>query len=110
MADALEAKGYDYRYVFARGARHVDRRVVRQTLASALEWLWRDSPKPEASAPHANATRVQPASEPQPINRLDEMVFGITLGLVVGCMCGFGARREGWGAPKYSRVKRDSEE
>jgi len=42
MAEALRAKGYRYRYVFARGAGHVDGAVVRQTLPSALEWLWAD--------------------------------------------------------------------
>jgi len=26
-------------------ARHVDPRVVKQTLPAALEWLWRDYPK-----------------------------------------------------------------
>ncbi len=41
MADALKAKGYHYRYVFAEGARHVDKGVVAQTLPEALEWLWR---------------------------------------------------------------------
>jgi enterochelin esterase-like enzyme len=41
MAAALKAKGYDYRFVFARGAKHVDSRVVAQTLPGALEWLWR---------------------------------------------------------------------
>ena len=45
MADVLKKKGYDYRYVFAMGAGHVDGRVVMQTLPSALEWLWRDYPK-----------------------------------------------------------------
>jgi len=45
MAAALKKKGYDYRYVFAIDARHVDNRVVRQTLPAALEWLWRDYPK-----------------------------------------------------------------
>ncbi|MBV9852325.1 MAG: esterase family protein [Armatimonadetes bacterium] len=40
MAAALKAKGYAYRYVFARGAGHVDGRVVRQTLPGALQWLW----------------------------------------------------------------------
>jgi len=45
MADVLKKKGYDYRYVFAMGAGHVDNRVVMQTLPSALEWLWRDFPK-----------------------------------------------------------------
>jgi enterochelin esterase-like enzyme len=45
MADVLKKKGYDYRYVFAMGAGHVDNRVVMQTLPAALEWLWRDFPK-----------------------------------------------------------------
>jgi enterochelin esterase-like enzyme len=45
MAAVLKKKGYDYRYVFAMGAGHVDGRVVMQTLPSALEWLWRDYPK-----------------------------------------------------------------
>jgi hypothetical protein len=36
----LKRKGYDHRFVFARGARHVDPRVVEQTLPGALEWLW----------------------------------------------------------------------
>jgi enterochelin esterase-like enzyme len=40
FAAVLKAKGYDYRFVFARGAKHVDPRVVEQTLPSALEWLW----------------------------------------------------------------------
>jgi iron(III)-enterobactin esterase len=41
MAAVLKAKGYDYRFVFARTAKHVDPRVVGQTLPGALEWLWR---------------------------------------------------------------------
>ncbi len=45
MADVLKKKGYDYRYVFAMNAGHVDNRVVMQTLPAALEWLWRDYPK-----------------------------------------------------------------
>jgi enterochelin esterase family protein len=45
MAMVLKKKGYDYRYVFALGAHHVDNAVVRQTLPAALEWLWRDYPK-----------------------------------------------------------------
>lgn len=40
MAAALKAKGYPYRYVFAKGAGHVDGKVTRQTLPEALEWLW----------------------------------------------------------------------
>jgi enterochelin esterase-like enzyme len=42
MAAALKPKGYDYRLVWARGAKHVDARVVGQTLPDALQWLWRD--------------------------------------------------------------------
>lgn len=44
MARALKAKGYAYRYVFARGAGHTDGRVTRQTLPAALEWLWQGYP------------------------------------------------------------------
>lgn len=42
MAAALKAKGYPYRYVFAKAAGHTDGRVTRETLPSALEWLWAD--------------------------------------------------------------------
>lgn len=41
MAAVLKAKGYDYRYVFAKAAGHVDGRVTRQTLPEAMEWLWK---------------------------------------------------------------------
>jgi enterochelin esterase family protein len=44
MAAALKAKGYHYRYEFAVGAGHVDRKVVNQTLPEALIWLWRGYP------------------------------------------------------------------
>jgi iron(III)-enterobactin esterase len=40
MAAALKAKGYHYRYVFAKNAGHTDGKVTRQTLPEALEWLW----------------------------------------------------------------------
>ncbi len=40
MADVLEKRGYDFRYVFAENAGHVDGKVTRQTLPGALEWLW----------------------------------------------------------------------
>ena len=40
MAAALAAQGYDYRHVFCEQAGHVDQRVVQQTLAGGLEWLW----------------------------------------------------------------------
>ena len=45
MAAALKAKGYDYRYVWAKDAAHVDGNVIAQTLPAALEWLWRDYPR-----------------------------------------------------------------
>lgn len=40
MAKVLAAKGYHYQFVFARNAVHVDRAVVHQTLAEALEYVW----------------------------------------------------------------------
>jgi enterochelin esterase family protein len=42
MAKVLAAKGYQYQFVFARNARHVDHNVRKQTLPEALEWLWKD--------------------------------------------------------------------
>ncbi len=42
MARALAAKGYHYQFIFAKNAGHVDRAVRQQTLAEALEYLWRD--------------------------------------------------------------------
>jgi enterochelin esterase-like enzyme len=42
MAEVLKAKGYAYQFVYAKEAGHVDRPVRAQTLAPALEWLWRD--------------------------------------------------------------------
>ncbi|MEI9886873.1 MAG: alpha/beta hydrolase-fold protein [Rhizomicrobium sp.] len=44
LAAVLKAKGYDYRYVLAKGAVHVDPRVTEATLPDALEWLWRGYP------------------------------------------------------------------
>ena len=44
MAATLAAKSYRYRFVFAKGAAHVDGRVVRQTLPETLLWLWRGYP------------------------------------------------------------------
>jgi enterochelin esterase family protein len=45
MAAVLKAKHYHYQYVFARDAGHVDGAVVRQTLAQALEWVWKGYPR-----------------------------------------------------------------
>ena len=42
MAKALAAKGYNYQFVFARNADHVDVAVRRQTLPEALEYIWAD--------------------------------------------------------------------
>lgn len=44
MAKVLADKGYHYQFVFARNAVHVDRAVVHQTLAEALEYLWQGYP------------------------------------------------------------------
>lgn len=44
MAEALAAKGYDYRFTLSLGGRHFDQRVLEQTLPDALEWLWEGYP------------------------------------------------------------------
>ncbi|MEZ6040214.1 MAG: alpha/beta hydrolase-fold protein [Planctomycetaceae bacterium] len=41
-AEALRAKGYDYRYLFSRASRHCDRNVFEHTLADTLVWMWQD--------------------------------------------------------------------
>ena len=47
MAAALRDAGYDYQHTVCEDAGHVDRRVVKQTVAGALEWLWADyEPQP----------------------------------------------------------------
>jgi enterochelin esterase-like enzyme len=38
---ALEAKGYEHRFVFSLGTNHCDGRVFQQTLADTLVWVWR---------------------------------------------------------------------
>jgi hypothetical protein len=44
MAAALKAQGYHYHFDYALGAMHNDPKVWDQTLAPALEWLWRGYP------------------------------------------------------------------
>ena len=44
MAKVLAAKGYQYQFVFARNAGHVDRAVRQQTLREALEYVWQGYP------------------------------------------------------------------
>ncbi len=44
MARVLAAKGYNYQFVFARNAGHVDHAVKEQTLPEALEYVWRGYP------------------------------------------------------------------
>ena len=44
MAAALKAKGYPTYFVFAKDAKHVDPRVIEQTLPSALEFVWAGYP------------------------------------------------------------------
>jgi enterochelin esterase-like enzyme len=45
MAAVLKAKGYHYRFLFAKDAGHVDRKVVGETLPEALLWLWEGYPR-----------------------------------------------------------------
>jgi enterochelin esterase-like enzyme len=40
-AAALQAKGYNHRFVFSLASRHCDGRVFEQTLADTLVWTWR---------------------------------------------------------------------
>jgi iron(III)-enterobactin esterase len=40
-AAALQAKGYDHRFVFSLGTGHCDGRVFQQSLADTLVWVWR---------------------------------------------------------------------
>jgi enterochelin esterase-like enzyme len=40
-AEALAAKGYDYRFVFSKATGHCDGRVFEHTLADTLVWMWR---------------------------------------------------------------------
>jgi len=44
MAKALAAKGYKYQFVFSRNAGHVDGRTKQQTIALALEYVWKGYP------------------------------------------------------------------
>lgn len=39
-AEALNAKGYEYRFVYSKGTGHCDGKVFRQTLADTLIWAW----------------------------------------------------------------------
>ncbi len=41
MARVLKEKGYPYQFVLADNSGHVDNNVERQTLPSAMEWLWK---------------------------------------------------------------------
>ena len=46
MAKVLKAKGYEYQYLFCRGARHSVGNAQQQFLPHAIEWLWKGySPK-----------------------------------------------------------------
>ncbi len=41
---ALQAKGYDHRFVFSLGTKHCEGRVFDQSLADTLVWLWHGYP------------------------------------------------------------------
>lgn len=38
---ALEAKGYEYRYLYSKDTGHCDKKVFQHTLADTLVWMWR---------------------------------------------------------------------
>jgi iron(III)-enterobactin esterase len=59
MANVLAAKGYHYQFVFARNAGHVDRAVKQQTLAEALEYVWRDYSPQKARADRLRSPRAR---------------------------------------------------
>jgi hypothetical protein len=42
MAKVLAAKGYEYQFIFARNAGHVDSPTMKQTLPQAIEYLMQD--------------------------------------------------------------------
>jgi hypothetical protein len=44
MAKVLAAKGYQYQFIFAQNAGHVDGPTLLQTLPHALEWVWNGFP------------------------------------------------------------------
>ena len=44
MAAVMKAKGYQYQFVYAKNAGHVDAKVINQTLPQALEFLWKGYP------------------------------------------------------------------
>ena len=44
MARVLAAKGYHYKFVFARGAGHTDRPTISELYPTALEWVWQGYP------------------------------------------------------------------
>ncbi len=44
-AEALQAKGYDNRFVYSLASGHCDIRVYEQTLPDALVWAWKDYSK-----------------------------------------------------------------
>ncbi|MEO6005434.1 MAG: alpha/beta hydrolase-fold protein [Opitutus sp.] len=41
FAQALEAKGYAYQYLWSEDAGHVEGGVERQTMLEAMEWVWK---------------------------------------------------------------------
>jgi hypothetical protein len=46
MARVLKARGYEYQYLFCRGARHGVGNAQQQFLPHAIEWVWKGySPK-----------------------------------------------------------------
>jgi enterochelin esterase-like enzyme len=45
MAKVLKEKGYEYQYLFCRGARHCDGKAQAQFIPHAIEWVWKGYPE-----------------------------------------------------------------
>ena len=68
MAAALQARGYHYQFVFCKGAGHVDRKAVAQTLPAALAWLWRGYPVKLRTSPVIELAATDSGSGVAPAN------------------------------------------
>ena len=42
LAKILKSKGYDFQFVYSKGAGHTQRKVINNTLPQALEYIWLD--------------------------------------------------------------------
>src|SRR5277367_1815083 len=59
MAKVLKEKGYEYQYLFCRGAGHSVGNAQAQFLPHAIEWVWKGMPRRKISRgfAHSSASR-----------------------------------------------------